>query len=66
MADYSWNAHTSYLEDEVKKLDERASKLEEMITGLENGQKKRALRELANRLRDEASYHRKYLALVKQ
>jgi hypothetical protein len=66
MADYSWNAHTSYLEDEVKKLDERAGKLDEMITNLENGQKKYALRELVNRLRDEASSHRKYLALVKQ
>jgi hypothetical protein len=66
MADYSWNAHTSYLEDEVKKLDERAGKLEEMITNLENGQKKYALRELVNRLRNEASSHRKYLALVKQ
>ncbi len=66
MSDCSWNAHTSYLEDEVKKLDERAGKLEEMITDLENGQKKHALRELANRLRDEASCHRKYLALVKQ
>ena len=66
MADYSWNAHTSYLEDEVKKLDERAGKLDEMITNLENGQKKYALRELVNRLRNEASSHRKYLALVKQ
>ena len=66
MADYSWNAHTSYLEDEVKKLDERAGKLEEMITNLENGQKKYALRVLVNRLRNEASSHRKYLALVKQ
>jgi hypothetical protein len=66
MADYSWNAHTSYLEDEVKKLDERAGQLEEMITDLENEQKKHALRELVNRLRNEASSHRKYLALVKQ
>lgn len=66
MADYSWNAHNSYLEDEVKKLDERAGKLEEMITDLESGQKKRALRELVNRLRDEASCHRKFLALVTQ
>jgi hypothetical protein len=32
MTDYSWSAHTTYLEDEVKKLDERAGKLEEMIT----------------------------------
>jgi len=62
----SWNAHLSYLEDEVKKIDERADKLEEMIPDLENEQKKHALRELVNHLREEASYHRKYLALVKQ
>jgi prefoldin subunit 5 len=65
MAEDSWNAHISYLEDEVKKIDERADKLEEMIPDLENEQKKHALRELVNHLRDEASYHRKYLALVK-
>jgi predicted ribosome quality control (RQC) complex YloA/Tae2 family protein len=62
----SWNAHISYLEDEVKKIGERADKLEEMISHLENEQKKRALRELVNHLRDEASEHSKYLALVKQ
>ena len=64
MAEDSWNAHISYLEDEVKKIDERADKLEEMISDLEDEQKKHALRELVNHLRDEASYHRKYLALV--
>jgi len=66
MAEDSWNAHISYLEDEVKKIDERADKLEEMIPGLENEQKKHALRELVNHLRDESSYHRKYLSLVKR
>jgi prefoldin subunit 5 len=65
MPEDSWNAHISYLEDEVKKIDERADKLEEMIPDLENEQKKHALRELVNHLRDEANYHRKYLALVK-
>jgi hypothetical protein len=66
MADDSWNAHISYLEDEVKKIEERADKLESMIPGLENEQKKHALRQLVTHLRDEASYHRKYLAMVKQ
>ena len=62
----SWNAHISYLEDEVKKNEERAAKLEATIPDLENEQKKHALRELVKHLRDEASEHRKYLALVKQ
>ena len=62
----SWNAHISYLEDEVKKIDERADRLGAMIPNLEDEPKKRALQELVNRLRDEASEHRKYLALVKQ
>jgi len=66
MAQDSWNVHSGYLEDEVKKIDERADKLEEMISGPKNEQKKHALRELVNHLRDEASYHRKYLALVKR
>jgi len=66
MAENSWNAHIAYLEDEVKKIDERAEKLEAMLPSLESGQKKRALRELINHIRDEASEHRKYLALVKQ
>jgi hypothetical protein len=35
MAKDTWNAHISYLEDEVKKIDERADKLEEMGEHLE-------------------------------
>lgn len=66
MAEDSWNAHISYLEDEVKKLDERAARLEATIPHLENEQKKHALREFVKHLRDEASEQRKYLALVKQ
>jgi prefoldin subunit 5 len=66
VAEDSWNAHIGYLEDEVKKIDERADKLEATIPDLENEQKKHALRELVKHLRDEASEHRKYLALVKQ
>ena len=66
MVENSWNAHIAYLEDEVKKIDERAEKLEAMLPSLENGQKKRALRELINHIRDEASEHRKYLVLVKR
>ena len=66
MAEDPWNAHIGYLEDEVKKLDGRAAELEATILDLENEQKKNALRECAKRLRDEASEHRKYLALVKQ
>jgi len=50
MAEDSWNAHISYLEGEVKKIDERADKLEEMISDLEDEQKKHALRELVNHL----------------
>jgi hypothetical protein len=64
MAEDSWNAHLSYLADEVKKIDERADKLEQMIPDIENEQKKHGLRELVKHLRDEASYHRKYLELV--
>jgi prefoldin subunit 5 len=66
VAEDSWNAHIGYLEDEVKKIDERADKLEATIPDLENEQKKHALRELVKHLRDEASEHCKYLALVKQ
>ena len=66
MAEDSWNAHIGYLEDEVKKIDARADKLEATIPDLEDEPKKHALRELVKRLRDEASEHRKYLALVKQ
>jgi hypothetical protein len=66
MAEDSWNDHIGYLESEVKKIDERADKLEAMIAGQESEAKKGALREIVNRLRREASEHRKYLALVKQ
>lgn len=66
VAEDSWNAHIAYLKDEVKKIDERADKLEATIPDLENEQKKHALRELVKHLRDAASEHRKYLALVKQ
>ena len=62
VAEDSWNAHIGYLEDEVKKIDERADKLEAAIPDLENEQKKHALRELVKHLRAEASEHRKYLA----
>jgi prefoldin subunit 5 len=65
MAEDTWNAHIRYLEDEVKKIDERADKLEEMAEHLESETKKRLLQELVNHLRDEESYYRKYLALVK-
>jgi len=66
MAEDAWNDHIGYLESEVKKIDERADKLEAMIADLESETKKDALRELVNRLRGEASEHRKYLALVKR
>jgi hypothetical protein len=66
MAEDSWNSHIGYLESEVKKIDERADKLEAMIADLQGEPKRQALRELVGRLRDEASEHRKYLALVKE
>ena len=66
VADVSWNAHIKYLEDEVKKIEERADKLEKMIPDLKNEPKKHACRKLVSDLRDEASQHRKYLALVKR
>ena len=46
VAEDSWNTHIGYLEDEVKKIDDRADKLEATIPDLENEQKKHALREL--------------------
>jgi len=49
----SWNAHIGYLEDEVKKIDVWADKLEATIPDLESEQKKRALRELVKHLRGE-------------
>jgi prefoldin subunit 5 len=66
VADDSWNAHIKYLEDEVKKIEERAEKLENMIPDMKNEPKKHACRKLINDLRDEASQYRKYLALVKR
>jgi hypothetical protein len=65
VAENSWNTHTAYLEEEVKKLDARADRLETIIPGIENEPKKRALQELLKQLRDQASEHRKYLTLVK-
>ena len=65
MAGDSWKAHITYLEDEVKKITERADKLEAMVQGMESDKKKHALRELIGHLRDEVIEHRKYLALVK-
>ena len=64
MADDSWRAHITYLENEVTKIGERADKLEAMAENLESGQKKHAMQELISRLRDAAKEHRKYLALV--
>jgi len=66
MSEHSWNAHIGYLEEEVKKIDGRADNLEAIIPNLQNEQKKHALGELLKQLRDQASEHRKYLALVKQ
>ena len=66
MTEDPWKAHISYLEAEVEKMVERASKLEAMIPDLESDQKKRALRELIGHLRDDVSEQRKFLALVKQ
>jgi hypothetical protein len=47
-------------------LEERAEKLENMISDLENELKKHVCQKLVNGLRDEASQYRKYLALVKR
>ncbi len=66
MAESSWTEHISYLENEIKKIDERIAKLNQMIHGFEDVRKKRAATELIQRLRDEASQYRKYVALVKQ
>jgi hypothetical protein len=61
-----WNTHIAYLEAQITELTGRAGKLEAMIPDCESAEKKVALRELANHLRDEATEHSKYLALVKQ
>ena len=52
MTEDSWKTHIGYLEGEVRKIDERADKLEALITSLNNGQKKDALRGLLKQLRD--------------
>jgi hypothetical protein len=65
MADNSWSEHIGYLEEEVKKLDERADRLEASIPDQEDERKKHASRELVKQLRDEAGEHRRYLVLVK-
>ena len=65
MAEDLWKAHISYLENEVKKIGERADKLEAMIPDLKSEQKKHALREIVSHLRDEVSEHRKYLTVMK-
>ena len=51
MAEDSWRDHIGYLEEEVKKLGERADKLEAMIPDLESEQKRHALRELVFEMR---------------
>jgi len=66
VAETSWDGHIGYLEDEVKKIDERVDRLVAMIRQQENEQKKQALRELVKHLQDEATEDRKYLALVKR
>jgi len=66
VAETSWDGHIDYLEDEVKKIDERVDRLVAMIRQQENEQKKQALRELVKHLQDEATEDRKYLALVKR
>lgn len=58
--------HIAYLENEVKKMDERIAKLTEMIPALEDARKKRAATELIQRLRNEAREYRKYVTLVKR
>jgi hypothetical protein len=55
VAEDSWNAHIGYLEEEVKKIDGRAARLEAIIPGLEDKTKKHALQGLLRQLRDEAS-----------
>jgi hypothetical protein len=66
LAEDPWKAHISYLEDEVKKIDARADKLEAMIAHAQSEQKKHVLREIVTGLRGQVSEHRKFLALVKQ
>ena len=80
MAEDSLTGHVAYLENEVNKLDVRVHRLEAILSGLEpkspgsespenepreREPQKRAIRERIASLRNEASEHRKYLALVK-
>ena len=65
MTEDSWKAHIDYLEGELLKIEDRADRLETMITSLKDDQREHALRELSDRFRHEASDLRKYLALVK-
>jgi hypothetical protein len=64
VAENSCDAHIGCLEDEVKKIDERVDRLVAMIPEQQDEQKRHASRELVRHLQDEASEHRKYLALV--
>lgn len=66
MTEDALKAHLRYLKDEVRKTGERADSLEAMLPDLKSEQKKRAVRELVNHLRDEVSERSKYLALVRQ
>jgi hypothetical protein len=65
MGNDALNAHVSYLEDQVKKITERADRLEATIPALATAKQKHAMQELVHRLRDEVTEHRKYLALIK-
>jgi hypothetical protein len=58
-------AHIDYLEGEVKRIGERADKLEAIIRDLETDPKSHGLREIVKGLRNEATEHRKYISLVK-
>jgi hypothetical protein len=64
MAENTLSSQIGYLEDEVKKIDERANELEATMRNLKDKQKKHALREVVRHLRGEVSEHLKYLALV--
>lgn len=65
MPEDSLNAHIAYLEEEVKKMEERAARLEAMIPDLK-GEKKLSSVALVNRLRDEVNEHRKYISVMKR
>lgn len=65
MGESAWNDHIRYLEDEMKKMSERAEKIEEMIPNVEEAQKKLALGKLVTQLRGEIKDLRKYLAVMR-